>query len=231
MTVGPERSRARLGVLISGRGSNLEAIATACREGELPAQVELVASNRAEAPGLTRARSFGLATEVVSPRDHRDRAGFERALLARLVAHGVEWVCLAGFMRLLSSEFLSAFPARVVNVHPSLLPAFPGLDAQAQALAHGVKVSGCTVHLVDGGLDSGPIVAQCAVAVREDDTLETLSARILEAEHRTYVAALRQLLAGPWWVEGRRVRFPGTESTNPKSEDCGGGVDTFPGVV
>lgn len=229
--MGPERSKARLGVLISGRGSNMEAIAAACRRGELPAQVELVLSNRVEALGLARARSFGLATAVVSPRDHRDRAEFERALVARLVAHGVEWVCLAGFMRLLSSEFLGAFPARVVNVHPSLLPAFPGLEAQVQALAHGVKVSGCTVHFVDSGLDSGPIVAQCPVAVREDDTVETLSARILEAEHRTYVGALRQLLAGPWWIEGRRVRFPDRSSAGPESATRDGGVDTLPGVV
>ena len=222
----PEDPSARLGVLISGRGSNLEALAAACRAGLLPARVELVLSNRAAAPGLERAQVYGIPTEIVSPRGYADRATYDAALVDRLRRRGVEWVCLAGFMRLLSPAFLDAFPGRVVNIHPSLLPAFPGLDAQAQALAYGVKVTGCTVHLVDGGLDSGPIVAQSAVDLLEDDTVETLSARILEAEHRTYVLAMRRLLAGDWRLEGRRVvsgHFP------PDSADQG--VDTPKRVV
>lgn len=208
----------RIGVLISGRGSNMEALAEACERGALPARIAVVISHRAEAAGLDRAQARGLATEVVVPREYADRPAFERELVRRLRLHEVEWVCLAGFMRLLSGEFLAAFPERVVNIHPSLLPAFPGLDAQHQALAHGAKITGCTVHLVDSGLDSGPIVAQRAIDIAEDDTVESLSARLLTAEHEIYVLAMRRLLSEKWRIEGRRLRVgPGSEKL-PQSE-------------
>ncbi len=198
---------ARLGVLLSGRGSNFLALQAAMARGELPATMALVVSNVEAAPGLARARDLGLATACVPVREHAERAAQEEAILAALAAHGVEWVCLAGFKRLLSPHFLRAFPRRVLNVHPSLLPAFPGLHAQRQALAHGVKVSGCTVHFVDEGLDSGPIVVQRAVPVRDEDDEAALAARILDQEHLAYPEALRRLLTEPWRVEGRRVTF------------------------
>jgi len=210
---------ARLGVLLSGRGSNFLAIHEAIARGELPAAIALVASDRPEAPGLARARELGLATAAVPVGGEAERAAAlpagerraaqERRLLAALAEAGVEWVCLAGYMRLLSPVFLQAYPERILNIHPSLLPAFPGQEAQRQALAHGVKVSGCTVHLVDEGLDAGPVVVQRAVPVLEGDTAETLAARILEEEHRAYPEALRRLLAEPWRLEGRRVVFGG----------------------
>ena len=197
----------RVGVLLSGRGSNFLALHDAMRRGELPAEIALVASNLAEAPGLARARERGLPTAVIPHRGKPDRASHEAKVLAALREAGVEWVCLAGYMRLLSPVFLSAFPRRVLNIHPSLLPAFPGTDAQDQALTHGVKVTGCTVHLVDEGLDSGPIVVQRTVPVRDDDTAETLAARILEQEHQAYPEALRRLLTEPWELRGRRLVF------------------------
>lgn len=199
----------RLGVLLSGRGSNMLALAEACRSGALPAEIACVASNLASAPGLGRARDLGLEAVAIDHREHPDRESFERALAARLQAAGVEWVCLAGFMRLLSAVFLAEFPERVVNIHPSLLPAFPGLEAQAQALAHGVRISGCTVHLVDSGLDSGPIVVQRSVPVLEGDTAASLAARILLEEHLAYPEAMRLLLTRSWRVEGRRLRISG----------------------
>jgi phosphoribosylglycinamide formyltransferase-1 len=198
---------ARLGILLSGRGSNFLALQAAIARGELPAITALVVSNVAGAPGLLRAAELGLPTACLPAADFRDRDAQEEALLAALAAHGVEWVCLAGFMRLLSPRFLAAFPHRVLNIHPSLLPAFPGLLAQRQAMAHGVKVSGCTVHFVDSGLDSGPIVLQRAVPVRDDDDETTLAARILEQEHQAYPEALRRLIVEPWRIEGRRVVF------------------------
>jgi phosphoribosylglycinamide formyltransferase-1 len=193
-----------VGVLISGRGSNLQALLDAAAAGELGGRVALVISNVAEAPGLDRARRAGVPTAV---HDHRalPRVDHDRAMLADLRAHGVDLVCLAGYMRLLSPVLLDAYPRRVLNVHPSLLPAFPGLDAQRQAWEHGVKVSGATVHIVEAGLDSGPIVAQEAVPVLESDTAETLSARILAAEHRLYPRAVRLLLEGRCRLDGRRV--------------------------
>jgi phosphoribosylglycinamide formyltransferase-1 len=192
-------------VLISGRGSNLQALLDAEARGELGGHVALVISNVAGAPGLTRARRAGVPALV---HDHRGkpREEHDRAMLADLRAHEVELVCLAGYMRLLSPVLLEAFPDRVLNVHPSLLPAFPGLHAQRQAWEHGAKVSGATVHLVEAGLDCGPIVLQEAVPVQEDDTAEALAARILEAEHRLYPRAVRLLLEGRCRVEGRRVR-------------------------
>ncbi|MGH7378136.1 MAG: phosphoribosylglycinamide formyltransferase [Thermoanaerobaculia bacterium] len=197
----------RLGVLLSGRGSNFLAIQEAVACGELPAEIALVASDRPEAPGLARARELGLPAVALPVLG--DRAAQEGKLLAALQGAGVEWVCLAGYMRVLSPAFLAAFRERVLNIHPSLLPAFPGRNAQRQALEHGVKVSGCTVHLVDAGVDSGPIVVQRAVPVREDDSVETLAARILEQEHRAYPEALRRLLGEPWRLQGRKVVFEG----------------------
>jgi phosphoribosylglycinamide formyltransferase-1 len=194
----------RVGVLISGRGSNLQALIDAAREGKLGGEIAVVISNVESAPGLDRARRAGIPALF---RDHRGRRreDYDREIAEILKDHGVDLVCLAGYMRLLSVDFVRAFPGRIANVHPSLLPAFPGLEAQGQALAHGVKVSGATVHLVDEGLDNGPIIAQQAVPVEESDTSETLAARILEAEHRIYPRAVRLLLEGKYRVEGRRL--------------------------
>jgi phosphoribosylglycinamide formyltransferase-1 len=197
----------RLGVLLSGRGSNFLALHDAVLRGELPAEIALVASNVAAAPGLDRARERGLPALAVPHRGEPDRASHEAKLIAALRGAGVDWVCLAGYMRLLSPDFVAAFPRRILNVHPSLLPVFPGIDAQAQALEHGVKVSGCTVHLVDEGLDSGPIVVQRTVAVLDGDTPDSLAARILEQEHVAYPEALRGLLTRPWEIRGRRLVF------------------------
>jgi phosphoribosylglycinamide formyltransferase-1 len=198
---------ARLGVLLSGRGSNFLAIHAAIERGEVPARIALVVSNVADAPGLAKARELGLPAEAISREGEPGRRAHEEKVVTALRRAGVEWVCLAGYMRLLSPDFVAAFPRRILNIHPSLLPAFPGLDAQAQALAHGVKVSGCTVHLVDEGLDSGPIVVQRAVPVLDGDTAGALAARILEEEHQAYPEALRRLLSEPWRVEGRRLLF------------------------
>jgi phosphoribosylglycinamide formyltransferase-1 len=194
----------RLGILISGRGSNFEAIASSVASGVLEAEIAVVLSNRAAARGLEVARSRGL-NAVCIPSLGQDRLTYDRLVIEELRRHDVELVCLAGFMRLLSAEFIAAFPERVVNIHPSLLPAFPGLDAQHQALVHGVRITGCTVHFVDEHLDAGPIIAQAAVPVRDDDTVETLSARILEQEHRIYTDAIRLILSGRYRIEGRRV--------------------------
>ena len=193
-----------IGVLVSGRGSNLQALLEAARSQALGGEVALVISNVETAAALLRARGAGVPALFL---DHRgkSREGFDLEVASRLREHGVDLVCLAGFMRRLSPAFLRAFPGRVVNVHPSLLPAFPGLEAQRQAFDHGVKVSGATVHLVDEGLDTGPIVLQEAVPVRADDDPESLAARILEAEHRIYPRAVRILLEGRYRLEGRRV--------------------------
>lgn len=199
--------RWRLGILLSGRGSNFLAIHRAIEGGEVPAEIAVVVSNRPGAAGLAAARERGLPTEVLSHRDEPDRAAHEARVIAALEEARVDWVCLAGYMRLLSPAFVGRFRHRIVNIHPSLLPAFPGLEAQDQALQYGVRVSGCTVHLVDEGLDSGPIVVQRAVPVADDDTSETLAARILEQEHRAYPEALRRLLSEPWEVRGRRLVF------------------------
>ncbi len=194
----------RVGVLVSGRGSNLQALIDAQQRGELGAEIALVFSNVEDAAALQRARQAGIPALF---RDHRGRKReeFDAEVVALLRAHGVEIVCLAGYMRLLSPLFVRAFPGRILNVHPALLPSFPGLDAQRQAFEHGVKVSGATVHLVDEGLDSGPIVAQEAVAVLPGDSVETLSARILEAEHRIYPRAVRALALGRVRLLGRRT--------------------------
>jgi phosphoribosylglycinamide formyltransferase-1 len=200
--------RKRVGVLASGRGSNLQALVDAQGGGELGGEIAVVFSNVEAAAALDRARRSGIPAVF---RDHRGRRreDFDTEVARILSAHDVDVVCLAGYMRLLSVEFVRAFAGRILNVHPALLPAFPGLHAQRQALEHGVKVSGATVHLVDEGLDSGPIVAQEAVRVLSTDTEDTLAARILEAEHRIYPKAVRALLEGRCRVEGRRVIVEG----------------------
>jgi phosphoribosylglycinamide formyltransferase-1 len=213
--VGPLMPPARLGILLSGRGSNFLALQAAVARGEVPAEIALVLSNVAGAPGLARARELGLPAVAIPHAGEPDRAAHEAKVLAALREADAEWICLAGYMRLLSPAFVAAFPHRILNVHPSLLPAFPGTDAQGQALAHGVRVSGCTVHLVDEGVDSGPIVVQRAVPVLDADTPETLAARILGEEHRAYPEALRRLLAEPWTIAGRRLRFAARQPEGP----------------
>ncbi len=199
----------KVGVLISGRGSNLQALLDAAQAPSYPAEIVAVVSNRADAQGLERASRAGVPTAVVPHRGHRDRESFDRALDAALRAHGVEFVCLAGFMRLLSPWFVENWRDKLVNIHPSLLPAFKGLEPQAQALTAGVRLSGCTVHFVRAEMDAGPIVLQAAVPVVEGDTADTLAARILAAEHRAYPLALRLIAEGRVRVEGERVVVAG----------------------
>jgi phosphoribosylglycinamide formyltransferase-1 len=193
-----------LGVLISGRGSNLQAIIDAIAAGSLDARLAVVISNKSDAQGLERARQAGVETLYLSHRAYDSREAYDRALVDQLRSRDVGLVCLAGFMRLLSPVFIEAFPQAILNIHPSLLPAFPGLDAQHQAWAHGVKLAGATVHLVDRNLDAGPIVAQRAVPVLEGDTPNSLSARILDVEHQLYPEAIGLLLSRRWRLEGRR---------------------------
>ena len=197
----------RLAVLLSGRGSNFAAIHQAIVYGKLDAEIVCVISNQPDAPGLTHARELGLPAHSISHRDYATRAAHEEALLRVLAEAGPDFVCLAGYMRLLTPGFIAAWPYRIINIHPSLLPAFPGVDAQAQALAHGVKVSGCTVHFIDENLDAGPIIVQRTVPVRDDDSVDTLAARILEQEHIAYVEALIALGRRRWRIEDRRVIF------------------------
>jgi phosphoribosylglycinamide formyltransferase-1 len=187
----------RIGILLSGRGSNFEAIARNVAAGMIDAEIAVVISNRPEARGLAIAREMGL-NAVCIPSKGIAREAYDTTVAAELKSHSVDLVCLAGFMRLLSAPFIREFPMRILNIHPSLLPAFPGLDAQEQALRRGVKISGCTVHFVDENLDAGPIVAQAAVPVLAGDTVETLSERILKEEHRLYSEAIRFVLAGGW---------------------------------
>lgn len=194
----------RLGVLISGRGSNLQSIIDAIGQRRLDAQIAIVISNRDDAAGLRRANQAGIETKCLSPRDYQGRDAYDRAVAGALEVREVNLVCLAGFMRLVGPPLLTAFPNRMLNIHPSLLPAFPGLDAQRQALDYGVRFTGATVHLVTSELDGGPIVAQSAVPVLDDDTVERLSARILVEEHRIYPEAIQMLLDGGWSVQGRR---------------------------
>jgi phosphoribosylglycinamide formyltransferase-1 len=194
----------RLGILLSGRGSNFEAIALSVREKRLPAEIALVIGSRSAAPGLAIARGLGIPS-VALPSAGLDRDTYDTKLRALLEDANVDLVCLAGYMRLLSAGFVRAFEGRVLNIHPSLLPAFPGLDAQAQALEYGVKVAGCTVHFVDEYLDAGPIVMQAAVQVLDDDTVQTLSARVLAEEHRIYSLAIGKVLTGEYRMHGRRV--------------------------
>jgi phosphoribosylglycinamide formyltransferase-1 len=204
MATSPPNNR-RLGVLISGRGSNLQAIIDAVRDGRLNAAIALVISNRADAAGLDRARKVGIEAIHLDHRAYPSRDAYDARLVAELRARDVRLVCLAGFMRLLGPTFIEAFPNAILNIHPSLLPAFPGVDAQHQAWAHGVRVTGATVHLVTNELDAGPILLQTAVEVREVDTAETLAARILVEEHKLYPKAIQLVLDGQIRVEGRRV--------------------------
>lgn len=199
-----------LAVLLSGRGSNFLAIYEAIERRDLPARIALVVANEPGAAGLEKARALRLPAVAIPHRDEPSRAAHEAKVLEALRRAEVEWICLAGYMRLLSESFVAEYPRRILNIHPSLLPAFPGLEAQRQAFDYGVRVSGCTVHLVDEELDHGPIVAQRAVAVHDDDTAESLAARILAEEHKLYPEALKRLLTESWEVEGRRVRFAGS---------------------
>jgi len=196
----------RLGILISGRGSNFEAIANTIARRKLDAEIAIVISNRADAPGLEIARQRGIPMRVIASAG-LEREAYDKLLIEELRTHEVELVCLAGFMRLLSAHFIRAFPSRILNIHPSLLPAFPGLDAQRQALEHGVKITGCTVHFVDEFLDSGPIVIQSAVPVLDNDTVDTLSARILTQEHLIYSKAIQYIVEDRASIEGRQVKI------------------------
>ena len=194
----------KLGVLLSGRGSNFEAIADNVAAGKIPAEIAIVISNKPNARGLERARERGIPAESISSRG-QEREEYDRQVVAMLKEKRVDLVCLAGFMRLLSAYFVREYPNRILNIHPSLLPSFPGLEAQEQALEHGAKISGCTVHFVDEHLDAGPIIVQAAVPILDDDTAETLSARILTEEHRIYAEAINLVLGGKFRIEDRRV--------------------------
>ena len=195
----------RIGVLLSGRGSNFEALADSVVAGRIPdAEIALVLSNREGAPGIDRARARGLTARVI-PSKGLEREPYDRLVVAALREAKVDLVCLAGYMRLLSPFFVAAFPQRILNIHPSLLPSFPGLESQKQALEYGVKFAGCTVHFVDENLDAGPIVLQSVVPVEDDDTEDTFSARILKEEHRVYSEAVKIVLEGKYKIEGRRV--------------------------
>lgn len=188
--------RLRLGVLISGRGSNLQALIDAAKDPAFPAEVSLVISNKADAPGLERARVAGIPALVIQPRDYPDKAGHEAAMTQALQAAGVELVCLAGFMRLLSPSFVDAWYDRLINIHPSLLPAFPGLDTHARAIAAGAREHGCTVHYVRLEMDTGPIIVQASVPVEAGDTPDSLAARVLAEEHKAYPLAVRLIAEG-----------------------------------
>lgn len=195
----------RIGVLISGRGSNFEALAASVDAGRIPnAEIAIVLSNREDAPGLDRARARGIPAVGIASKG-LEREAFDRQISAALKEKKVDLVCLAGYLRLLSPYFVRAFPNRILNIHPSLLPAFPGLEAQRQALEHGVKFAGATVHFVDENLDAGPIIAQAIVPIEDADTVETLSARILREEHRIYTEAVNAVLEGRYRIDGRRV--------------------------
>jgi phosphoribosylglycinamide formyltransferase-1 len=209
---------ARIAILLSGRGSNYVALQRAALRGEVPATVELVASDVESAPGLSKASEYGVRTAAIPRAPGEERAAHEQRVLAALEVAGAEWVCLAGYMRILSPEFVRRYRNRILNVHPSLLPAFPGKDAQRQALEHGAKVAGCTVHFVDTGVDSGPIVVQRAVPVLDGDTARELTRRILAEEHVAYPEALRRLLREPWHLDGRRVVFGPPPEPPPVAE-------------
>jgi phosphoribosylglycinamide formyltransferase 1 len=201
---GRSSHKARLGILLSGRGSNFEAIARNVLNGTLPCEIGLVFSNKPEAAGLKLARDLRLPHAAIQSAGV-ERTAFDTQVAELLREHRIDWVCLAGYMRLLSSAFVSQFAGRILNIHPSLLPAFPGLDAQYQALAHGVKMTGCTVHFVDENLDNGPILLQTAVPVLDNDTVESLSKRILVEEHKLYSEAIAWVVRGNYRIEGRRV--------------------------
>jgi phosphoribosylglycinamide formyltransferase-1 len=210
---GRHPSERTIGVLISGRGSNLQALIDSVADGHLDARIAVVISNRPSAAGLARAAAAGIETLVLDHRGFASREAFDRAVAGELCERGVRLVCLAGFMRLVGAPLLDAFPNAILNIHPSLLPAFPGVDAQRQALEYGVRCSGATVHLVTSELDAGPIVLQAAVPVRAGDSVETLSARILIEEHRLYPAAVQVMLDGEWALTGRRLILGGAYHT------------------
>jgi phosphoribosylglycinamide formyltransferase 1 len=198
-------TKKRIGVLLSGRGSNFEALADRIFAGKIPnAEIAIVISNRDNAPGLERAKARGIAAKAI-PSKGLEREAYDRLVVAALQQSQVDLVCLAGYMRLISAYFVKMFPDRILNIHPSLLPAFPGLEAQRQALEHGAKISGCTVHFVDENLDAGPIILQAAVAIDDSDTAESLAEKILHQEHRIYGEAVRIVLEGRFRIEGRRV--------------------------
>jgi len=199
----------RLGVLVSGSGSNLQAVLDACANRSLDATVQLVLSNKPGVLALERAEKAGVPTTVLSHKQFATREDFDAQIVREFVARSVDTVVLAGFMRIVTPTLLDAFARRVINIHPALLPSFPGLDAQKQALDYGAKITGCTVHFVDAGMDTGPIIAQAAVPVLEEDTLETLRARVLVEEHKLLVSSLRLLAEGRLDIEGRRVRVRG----------------------
>jgi len=210
-------SKKRIGVLLSGRGSNFEALADSVAAGRIPnAEIAIVISNRENAPGIEKARARGIAAQVI-PSKGLEREPYDKLVIAALGEAKVDLVCLAGYMRLLSPAFVAAFRGRILNIHPSLLPAFPGLESQKQALEHGAKFSGCTVHFVDENLDAGPIILQAAVPIRDEDTAETLSARVLKEEHRIYTEAVRIVLEERYRMEGRRVLVTAAESSEKKA--------------
>jgi len=199
---------ARLGIFLSGRGSNFDALFDACQRGALPATIALVVSDVLDAPGLARAEARGLNAVSLVPAELGGKAAFEAEVQRHLEEAGVHLVCLAGFMRILSPGFVARWPLRLLNVHPSLLPSFPGLHAQEQAVRYGVRVSGATVHFVDSGTDTGPIVGQTALPLRENEPADTYAARLLPVEHALYVSSVGRVLEGGWRVDGRAVRFP-----------------------
>ena len=199
--------RGRMVILISGRGTNMARLIEATQKGEIPAVVVCVFSDNLSARGITVAESMGVSTRVVDASAFPDRSSFFKKLLEEVKAVEPDLICLAGFMKILPPEFIRAFPGRIMNIHPALLPSFPGLHAQRQALEYGVKISGCTVHFVDEGVDTGPIIVQKAVPVLEDDTVQTLAQRILEQEHQAYPEAVRLFFEGRLRIEGRRVRI------------------------
>jgi phosphoribosylglycinamide formyltransferase-1 len=197
----------QLGVLISGRGSNLQAIIDASEGGKLPAKVAVVISNDPSAGGLARAKKHNIPAIVIEPKNFKDKNTYELEIVKELKKHNVELVCLAGYLRIVGQVLLEHFPLKIINIHPSLLPSFPGLHAQRQALDHGVTVTGCTVHFVDEGCDTGPIIVQSAVPVKENDTEATLSERILQQEHHIYPLAIEFIAKGKLKTEGRKVKF------------------------
>jgi phosphoribosylglycinamide formyltransferase-1 len=206
----------RIGVLLSGRGSNFEALAANVASGRIPnAEIAIALSNREDARGIEKARALGIEARVISSKG-LEREAYDKLVVAALQEKRVDLVCLAGYMRLLSPQFVAAFHNRILNIHPSLLPAFPGLEAQRQALEHGAKFSGCTVHFVDENLDAGPIVLQACVPIEDSDTPETLSERILREEHRIYAEAVRIVLEGKFRVEGRRVLITSDDKPEKK---------------
>ena len=206
----------RIGVLLSGRGSNFEALADSVAAGRIPnAEIAIVISNRENAPGIEKAKARGIPALVIPSRG-LEREAYDKLVIAALEEKKVDLVCLAGYMRLLSPAFVAAYRGRILNIHPSLLPAFPGLESQRQALEHGAKFSGCTVHFVDENLDAGPIILQAAVPIEDDDTAETLSERVLKEEHRIYTEAVRIVLEGRYRMDGRRVLITSGESAVKK---------------